>query len=115
MRGSHSLVHSSSAHAHTHQGRDARLLHRHAVDGVSRLGGGARIVSDHYELCVGLEPIEHAHKMSDVLIVERRVDFIEEAEWTGLGQKNSKEQRQRDEGLLSAREEMNSLCPLSTR
>src|SRR5688572_26487847 len=115
MRGSDRLIHCLATHADAHQRRDTRLLHRDSINGIGRLRRRTRVVRDHDELRVGLETIEHAHEMSDVLVVERGVDLVEETERARLGEKNTKQERERDECLLTTREQMNSLGALPAR
>src|SRR6266550_1271197 len=71
VRGCNRLVHCLAAHPNTYERRDSGLLHRYAVDGIRRLGGRARVVGDDDKLCVALEAVEHADKMTDVLVVKR--------------------------------------------
>ena len=86
------LVDRSTPHTHAYQARDTRLLHRHAIDCVGGFRRRARIVGDDDELRVVLEPVQHPYKVANVLIVEWRVHFVEQAEGTGLGEKYPKEQ-----------------------
>jgi len=53
--------------------------------------------------------------MTDVLIVERRVYFVEQTEWTRLGEKYPKEQRKSNKGFFSAGKKVNSLGSLAAR
>ena len=53
--------------------------------------------------------------MPDVLIVQRRVDLVEEAEWARLGKKYSEQERERDQRFLAARQKMDPLCALAAR
>src|SRR3982751_1835310 len=114
MVGCNRLIDGAAAHANAYQRRHAGLLHRHAVDRVGSFRSRARIVRDDDELRVVLESVEHAYKVADVLIVERRVHLVKQTEGTGLGEKYSKEQGQGNQRLLSAREKMDSLRPLAT-
>src|SRR2546423_3979559 len=72
-------------------------------------------MSDDYELRVCLEAIQHAHEVSDVLVVERRVHFVEKTEGAGLGEKNSEQQRECHQSLFAAGQKVNSLGALSAR
>src|SRR5215218_4236083 len=56
--------------ADPHDGRDARLLHRHPVDGIRRLHR-PRIVGDHKELGAEFELVEQARESTDIGVVER--------------------------------------------
>src|SRR5689334_2567715 len=109
------LVDRSTAHTHAHQRRDTRLLHRHAINRVGGFRRRAWIVGYDDELSVVLEPVEHSYKVANVLIVERRVHFVEQTEWTGLGEKYPKEERKSNKGFLTAREKVDSLRALPTR
>ena len=63
--------------------RDAFFGHRHAVQGV---GGGHRdlVVGDDDKLRRLRELFEHSHEAADIGVVERRVDFVEDAEGAGF-------------------------------
>jgi hypothetical protein len=53
--------------------------------------------------------------MTDVLVVERSVDFVEQAERARLRQENSEKKRERNERLLAARQKMDALRALAAR
>ncbi len=83
---------------------DAGLLHGDAVDDVG-LGHGALAVGDDDELG-GLAHVgDELGEAADVGLVERGVDFVEHAEGRGLELEDADQQRERGEGLLSAREQ----------
>src|SRR3954471_19111668 len=115
MRRRNRLVHRSPAHADADERGDAGLLHRNSIHRVSRLGGGAWVVGDHDELGLVLEAIQHAHEVPDVLIVQWRIDFVEQAERTRLGQEDSEQEREGDERLFAARQQMDALGALAAR
>jgi hypothetical protein len=89
VRRSDGFIDGPAPHADAHQRRNSRLLHGDAVNGVGRFGGGARVVRDDDELRSVLEPIQHANEMADVLIIERSIDFVKQAEGARLGEKDS--------------------------
>ena len=93
MRRRDGFIDSFAAHADANQRRNAGLLHRHAVDGIRRFRRGARVVGYDDELGLGLEAIEHANEVADVLIIKRSVHFVKQTERTGLGEKYSEQQR----------------------
>ena len=68
---------------------------------------------DDDELSVGFEFVEHPDKSADVRVVQRSVHFVEQAERARLREKDSKQQRQRDQCTLSAREKVDSLSALA--
>jgi hypothetical protein len=72
-------------------------------------------VRDDDELRLLLELVEHPHVAPDVLIVERRVDLVQQAEGTRLRQEDAEQQRQRHEVALAARQEVNALRALAAR
>ena len=92
-----------------HQLRDARLLHRHAVQPVGDLHR-APVVGDDDEL----RAVGHlAHQLveaADVGLVERRVDLVEDAERRRLDQEDREQQRDRGERLLAARQQLDVLA-----
>ncbi len=86
------VVNRIAAHVNANERRDAGLLHRHAVDGIRRLGCRSRIVRDDDELRVGFELIQHSNEATDVRVVERGIDFVEKAERARLGEEDSEQQ-----------------------
>jgi len=113
MRGCDGLIDSLPTHAHADERRHAWLLHCHTVDRVRGLGCGAGVVGDDDELCFVLEAVQHANEVTDVLIIERRVDFVKQAEGTGLGEEDSEEQGKSNQRFFTAREQVDALRPLA--
>ena len=103
-----------AAQVDRHQLRDARLLHRHAVEPVGELHR-ALVVRDDDEL----RPIRHlAHDLVeavDVRLVERRVDLVEHAERRRLDLEDGEQQRHRGERLLAARQQLDAADLLARR
>src|SRR5262245_26010973 len=58
---------------------------------------------------------KHLYEPSDVRIVERRVDLVEQAEGARLVLEEAKHQRNRRERLLAAGKQLNALQPLARR
>src|SRR5262245_12412545 len=92
---------SVSVQLHGNQLRHARFLHRHAVQAIGNLHG-ASIVGDEDELRAIEHPGQHLDEPSHVCIVERRVYFVEQTEWTGLELEDREHQRDCGERLFSA-------------
>ena len=66
--------------------------------------------------CVSVEhAAQHLDEPADVRIVERRVDFVEQAERARLVFEDREHQRDRRERLLAARQQLNALQPLARR
>src|SRR4051812_295046 len=93
MRWRDGLVNCPPPHSDADERRYSRLLHRHSVDRVCCLGGGAWVVRDDDKLRLVLETVQHSDKVADVLVVERSIYFVQQAERTRLREKNSKEER----------------------
>src|SRR5438270_6246467 len=113
MRGCDGFVDRPAAHANAHQRRNPGLLHRHAVHGIRCLRRRARVVRNDYELGLGLESIEHANEVANVLIIQWGVDFVKQAERAWLGQEYSEEQGQGNKGLFTAGQQVDALCALA--
>src|ERR1700733_9956 len=95
-----------------YQFRDARLLHRNAIEHGSHLHSLA-IVRYHDELRLRAHLGEHFVEAPNVGFVQRRVHFVEDAEWAGLVAEHGDKQRQRSERLFAAGEQENILQTLS--
>src|SRR4030095_15545175 len=54
-------------------------------------------------------PAQHLHESSDIRIVERRIDLVEQTERTRLVLENRKHQRDRRQRLLASREQLDAL------
>src|SRR5438132_6528095 len=99
---------------HADQARAARFLHRHAVEHVRGFHRPAG-VRDHDELCVARHVAHQAHESIVVDLIERRVDFVENAEWTRFVAKDREEQCQRGEGAFAAGKQRDRLILFSRR
>ena len=62
-----------------------------------------------------LHASQHLHEPSDVRIVERRVDFIEQAEGARLVSEEAEHQRDGGERLLAPRQQLHALEALARR
>src|SRR5437899_13045650 len=72
-------------------------------------------MGDEDELRVLLHAAEHPDEPPDVRIVERRVDFVEQAEGTRLVFEEAEHQRDGRQRLLTARQQLNALQTLAWR
>src|SRR6267378_8149089 len=84
--------------------RDAGLLHGDAVDNVG-LGHGAFAVSDHDELCGCAHLVDEFGEAAYVGLVERSIDFVEDAEGCGLELEDADQERESSEGFFSSGEQ----------
>src|SRR5437667_5366611 len=102
------------AQAHADDGRDARLLHRDAID---RIRGLHRpwIVRDHDELRFVFELREQSDVAAHVRVVERRVDLVEQAERARLGEEDREQQRNGDQRALARRQQVDPLGAFAPR
>ena len=68
---------------------------------------GDRIVGDDDEARVGRARhlVEQVAEALDIVIVERRVDFVQHADRRRIGEEHREDQRQRGQRLLAAREQ----------
>src|SRR3954471_1389090 len=83
--------------------RDAVVAHRHAVEHIGRLHR-ALLVRDHDELrTVGVRAQE-LREATDVRVVERCLDLVEEVERARPREEEREQERDRAEGLLAARQ-----------
>ena len=57
--------------------------------------------------------VEQVAEAFDVGIVQRRIDFVEHADWGGVGQEQREDQRDRGERLFAAREQGQRLQALA--
>src|SRR5258706_2890931 len=99
---------------HADNGRHARFLHRHAVHSVRRLHRPG-IVRDDDELRLVLELGQEPHIAPDIGVIERRVDFVEQAERARFGEEDREQQRHGDQGALPGRQQVDSLRALPPR
>ena len=100
--------------AHRHQLRNARLLHGHAVEN-GRDAHGLLAVRDEHELGLHAHLLDQFGEAADVGLVERRVDFVEDAERAGRVLENADQQGQRSERLFAAGEQQHALQALARR
>src|ERR1700730_9752277 len=84
--------------------RDARFLHGDAVDHVG-LRHRAFAVSDHHELCRRAHLVDQFGEAAYVGLVERGVDFVENAEGGRLELEDTDKKRECGEGLFSSGEQ----------
>ena len=89
-------------------------MHGHAVHHRTHFHGFA-VVGDHDELSLRAHIGQHAIEAADVGFVERRVDFVEDAEWTWRIFEDGDQQRERGERFFPAREQQNVLQTLARR
>src|SRR5215471_13385333 len=96
------------------QFRYARVFHRYAVERARRLHG-ALAVRDNHKLRLSAHLDDLVGEASDVHVVERRVNLVEQAEraWTVFEYRQ--DQRHGGHGLLAARQQQNILKPLARR
>src|SRR5690606_7051114 len=102
-------------HAHAHHAGHTRLLHSDAVNRVGGFRCGAWVMRDHDELRVLLELVQHAHETPDILVVQRCINLVEQAERTWLRKENAEEQRERHQCAFTTGKQVNALCTLSAR
>src|SRR5208337_5151282 len=88
---------------HRHQLRHAGLLHGYAVEHWSD-AHGPLAVRDQDELCLHAQLAHQFSEARDVGFVERRIDFVKNAERTGCVLEDADQQRERSERLLAAGE-----------
>ena len=98
---------------HGHEFRDARLLHRHAVQHRAHLHGSP-VVRDDDEL----RSAPHISasillKRPDVRFVQRRIDFVEDAEGARLVAEHRDQQGQGGQRFFAARKQQNILQALA--
>src|SRR5947199_223542 len=94
--------------------RDACPLHRDAVERVGHLHRPA-VVGDEHELRSRGHLADELIEATDVRLVERRVDLVEQAEGCGADQEQRQDERRRGERLLTAREKPERLELLACR
>src|SRR5436190_23453345 len=94
--------------------RNARLLHCDAVQPIRNLHRPP-VVRDEDELRAVEHPAQHVDESSDVRVVERRVDLVEQAEQARLVPEDREHQRDGGERLLAARQQLHALQPLARR
>ena len=70
---------------------------------------------DDDELSPLLELVQHFHIPANVLVIERRVHFVEQTERARTGEEDTEEQRQCHQCTLAARQQMDALRLLATR
>src|SRR6185369_4326508 len=92
----------------------ARLLHCHPIEAVGDLHCFP-IVCDDDELGVLLHAAQHLDEPADVGIVERSVDFVEQAERARLEAEHAEHQGDRRERLLATRQQLHALQALPGR
>src|SRR5213594_4330100 len=92
----------------------ARLLHCHPIEPVGDLHCFP-VVRDHDELRVLLHAAQHLDEPADVRIVERGVDFVEQAERARLEPEHREHQRDGRQRLLAARQQLHALQALPRR
>src|ERR687895_2077474 len=93
---------------------DAVAAHAHPVEGV---GGVHRplLVRDDDELGPVRVAPDELEEAVDVDVVERGLDLVQDVEGARAGQEDGEHERQRDEGLLAARQQGQSLRSLARR
>ena len=92
------------AKAYANQLRYARFLHRDAVESLRRFHRPL-VVSDDDELGFDRHLLNQTGKTDGVGLIERRVDFVEDAEGTRLVLEDGHQKGHRGERLFSAREQ----------
>src|SRR6266481_4293570 len=98
--------------AHSDKLWDAGLLHRHAVEHAAYFHGLA-VVRDDDELRLAAHLADQAREAPDVGFIERRVDFVQNAEGAWLVAEDGDEQRQSGHGLFAAGEQQHVLQALA--
>src|SRR6266849_4802280 len=93
---------------------DAGLLHRHAIKHAAHLHGLA-VVGDDDELGLAAHLADQAREAPDVGFIERRVDFIKDAEGAWLIAEDGNEECQRGHGFFAAGEQQHVLQALARR
>src|SRR5262249_44207479 len=88
---------------HGNQLRDPGLLHRNAVEAVRDLHGLPAVRNDD-ELRLAQHASKHVHESADIGIVERRVDFVEQAKRAWLVLEHAEHQGDGGERFLAARQ-----------
>src|SRR5450830_351274 len=104
------LYHSVEPHAD--ELRHSRLFLRDAVEGLRGLHRPL-VVRDEDELCLLGKLHEERREAVDVRLVERGIDFVEDAERRRLVLEDRDEECDGRERLLAAREESDRLVPLA--
>src|SRR5262245_56863719 len=108
------VTHVHAIEVHRVQLRHAQLLHGDAVDAAGRLHG-LLVVRDHHELRLVAEAAEQVQEPLHVRVVERRIDFVQQAERGRLHQVDREQQRDRGERPLAARHQRDALEVLPAR
>ena len=92
----------------------ALALHRDAVQNVGDFDG-ALVVGDHDELRPAGHFANEVVEASDIGVVERRIDLVEQEEWRGPNLEYGNQQRDCGQRLLATREQVDVLEALAGR
>ena len=86
---------------HANDTGNTGVLHGDAVQSIRRLHRQL-VVCNENELRVFCKPPDHAHETPDILIVERSIHLIEDAEGARLDKVDAKQERDRRKGFLAS-------------
>jgi hypothetical protein len=100
--------------ADRHKLGNADLFHSHTVHSARRFHS-AFVVGDDDELGAGRHGNHFSGETTDVRLVERRVNFVEEAERRGTIMKNSQNQGERSHRLFTTGKQQHVLQTLAGR
>src|SRR4029434_7328629 len=93
---------------------NAGLLHGDSIENTAGFHGLA-IVGDDDELRLCAHFADQTSEAAHVGLVKRRIDFVQDTEWTRLIAEDSDEEGESGHGLFSAREKQNVLKALAWR